>query len=389
MVKLEQKFVWGEKMRKIRILHCADIHFDTPFKELPTEVANNSREELLEVFKKIIDLAIDENVQVVFIAGDVFDNFTVSKSTLLFIVSQLNRIKDRYVFISPGNHDPFYEKSFYNIISWPDHVHIFKGKMSKKEINELDLVVYGAGFLKKYEKETLINIESVDSSKINMMILHGDISYENSKTDYNPINIKDISSFNIDYIALGHIHKFSGILKECNSFYAYSGCPQGRGFDEDGTKGVILGEVYKGGVELSFIPINKREYVVKEIDISDCNTYEDIREKLIISFDKKDRLNNLYKIILIGKIESHLNLNIKVLIEKLKNDYYFIKVLNNTSVAIDLEEISNDYSIRGQFVKLMLEKFEKADDEKKEIISKALNLGLQCLSEDEVKIDDN
>lgn len=376
-------------MRKIKILHCADIHFDTPFKELTKEVANNSREELLEVFKKIIDLAIKENVQVVFIAGDVFDNFTVNKSTLIFIISQLNRIKDKYIFISPGNHDPFYEKSFYNIISWPNHVHIFKGKMSKKEINELGLVIYGAGFVKKYERETLLKIESVDCSKINMMILHGDISSKDSKNDYNPINIKDISSSNMGYIALGHIHKFSGILKEGNSSYAYSGCPQGRGFDEDGKKGVILGEVYKGGVNLKFIPINKREYVVRDIDISNCNTYEDIRERLISLFDKKDRLNNLYKITLTGRIKSHLNLNIKVLMEKVKNDYYFIKLLNNTTVAIDLEEISNDYSVRGQFVKLMLEKLKEADDDEQEIINKALNIGLQCLSEEEVKIGDN
>ena len=193
----------------------------------------------------------------------------------------------------------------------------------------------------------------------------------------------------MDYIALGHIHKFSGILKEGNSSYAYSGCPQGRGFDEDGKKGVILGEVYKGGVNLKFVPINKREYVVRDIDISNCNTYEDIREKLINLFDKKDRLNNLYKITLTGRIKSHLNLNIKVLMEKVKNDYYFIKLLNNTTVVIDLEEISNDYSVRGQFVKLMLEKLKEADNDEQEIINKALNIGLQCLSEEEVKIDDN
>ena len=376
-------------MRKIKILHCSDIHFDTPFKELTKEVADNSREELLEVFKKIIDLTIEESVQVVFIAGDFFDNLTVNKSTLIFIISQLNRIKDKYIFISPGNHDPFCEKSFYNIISWPNHVHIFKGKMSKKEIRELELVVYGAGFVKKYERETLIKIELVDPSKINMMVLHGDISSKDSKNDYNPINIKDIGSSNMDYIALGHIHKFSGILKEGNSSYAYSGCPQGRGFDEDGKKGVVLGEVYKGGVNLKFVPINKREYVVRDIDISNCNTYEEISEKLISLFDKKDRLNNLYKITLTGKVKSHLNLNIKVLMEKVKNDYYFIKLLNNTTVAIDLEEISNDYSVRGQFVKLMLEKLKEADNDEKEVINKALNIGLQCLSEEEVKIGDN
>lgn len=376
-------------MRKIKILHCSDIHFDTPFKDLTREVANNSREELLEVFKRIIDLAIEESVQVLFIAGDVFDNFTVNKSTLIFIISQLNRIKDKYVFISPGNHDPYYEKSFYNIISWPNHVHIFKGKMTKKEINELGLVVYGAGFAKKYERETLIDIKEVDFLKINMMVLHGDISSKDSKNDYNPININDISSSNMDYIALGHIHKFSGILKEGNSYYAYSGCPQGRGFDEEGKKGVILGEVYKGGVELRFVPINKREYVVRKIDISNCNTYEEIREKLTSLFDEKDRLNNLYKIILTGKTKSHLNLNIKVLMEKVKSDYYFIKILNNTTVEIGLDQISNDYSLRGQFVKLMLEKLKEADNDEKEIINKALNIGLQCLSEEEVKLDEN
>ena len=66
-------------MRKVKILHCSDIHFDTPFKELSKEIANNCREELLETFKRIIDLTIEENVQVLFIAGDLFDNFTVIK----------------------------------------------------------------------------------------------------------------------------------------------------------------------------------------------------------------------------------------------------------------------------------------------------------------------
>ena len=376
-------------MRKFKILHCSDIHFDTPFKELSKEIANNCREELLETFKRIIDLTIEENVQVLFIAGDLFDNFTVNKTTLIFIINQLKRIKDKYIFIAPGNHDPYYEKSFYNMINWPSNVHIFTGKMSKKEISELGLVVYGAGFTKKYERETLINIEELDTSKINMMVLHGDISTKDTKNDYNPISLKDIRNSYMDYIALGHIHKFSGILKEENSYYAYSGCPQGRGFDEVGKKGVILGEVYKGGVDLKFIPINKREYIVKDIDISECDTYEDIKEKLLSILDEKDRLNNLFKITLTGNIKSHLYLDIKTLVEKLKNDYYFIKVLNKTTVEMSLDELANDYSIRGKFIKRMLEKLKEANEDEKEIINRALKIGLQSLSEEEVKLNDN
>lgn len=69
-------------MNKIKVLHCADLHFDTPFKELSKEVSDTSKNELLEVFKNIIDLAIDENIEVLLIAGDVFDNLTVNKNTL-------------------------------------------------------------------------------------------------------------------------------------------------------------------------------------------------------------------------------------------------------------------------------------------------------------------
>ena len=73
-------------MNKVKILHCADLHFDTPFKELNKEISQVSKEELLQVFKNIIDLTINENVEVLLIAGDVFDNLTVNKNTLFFIL---------------------------------------------------------------------------------------------------------------------------------------------------------------------------------------------------------------------------------------------------------------------------------------------------------------
>ena len=244
MVKYEQKFVKeGKVMKQIKILHCADLHFDTPFKELTKEISQNSKEELLQVFKNIIDLTINEKVQVLLIAGDVFDNLTVNKNTLFFISNQLKRIENVRVFISPGNHDPYNEKSFYKMINWPDNVYIFKGKMQSKEIEELNLVVWGAGFNNNYEHEGLINEINIDKSKINIMVIHGEIESGNSKNEYNPIYLRDIEKTGIEYVALGHRHKFSGILKSGNTNYAYSGCPQGRGFDEEGERGIIIGDI--------------------------------------------------------------------------------------------------------------------------------------------------
>ena len=375
-------------MNKIKVLHCADLHFDTPFKELSKEVSDISKNELLEVFKNIIDLAINENVEVLLIAGDVFDNLTVNKNTLFFISDQLKRIKNIKVFISPGNHDPYNEKSFYSMINWPENVYIFKGDMEFKEVKELNLVVWGAGFRNSYENETLLRSIDVDNDKINIMLLHGEITSGNSKNEYNPIYIKDIYESNIDYIALGHRHKFSGILKAGITTYAYSGCPQGRGFDEAGEKGVIVGEVYKGGTDLKFFPMYKRKYITREIDITDTNNYDEVVFKVLSELSNEEIHKNFYKIILKGEIKEHFNLNEKLLIEKLKDKFYYIKIINNTSIEVNLEELSRDYSVKGKFIAKIFEKLKCASDDDKEILELALKIGIQCLSEDEVNLND-
>ena len=375
-------------MNKVKVLHCADLHFDTPFKELSKEVSDTSKNELLEVFKKIIDLAIEENIEVLLIAGDVFDNLTVNKNTLFFISDQIKRIKNIKVFISPGNHDPYNEKSFYSMINWPENVYIFKGDMEFKEVKELNLVVWGAGFRNNYENESLLKSINVDNNKINIMLLHGEITSTGSKNEYNPIYINDIYKSNIDYIALGHRHKFSGILKEGMTTYAYSGCPQGRGFDEEGEKGVIIGEVYKGGTNLKFFPVYKRKYVTKEIDITDTNNYDEVVFKVLSDLSEEEIHKNFYKIILKGELKEHFNLKDNLLIEKLKNKFYYIKIINNTSIEVNLEELSKDYSIKGKFIAKIFEKLKDASDDDKEILKLALKMGIQCLSEDEVNLND-
>ncbi|MDU4882771.1 DNA repair exonuclease [uncultured Clostridium sp.] len=375
-------------MNKVKVLHCADLHFDTPFKELSKEVSDTSKNELLEVFKNIIDLAIDENIEVLLIAGDVFDNLTVNKNTLFFISDQIRRIKNIKVFISPGNHDPYNEKSFYSMINWPENVYIFKGDMEFKEVKELNLIVWGAGFRNNYENKTLLRRINIDNDKINIMLLHGEITSSNSKNEYNPIYINDIYNSNIDYIALGHRHKFSGILKEGMTTYAYSGCPQGRGFDEEGEKGVIIGEVYKGGTNLEFFPVYKRKYVTKEIDITDTNNYDEVVFKVLSDLSDEEIHKNFYKIILKGELKEHFKLKENLLIDKLKNKFYYFKIINDTSIEVNLEELSKDYSIKGKFIAKIIEKLKEASDDDKEILKLALKIGIQCLSEDEVNLND-
>ncbi|MGL4108866.1 metallophosphoesterase family protein [Clostridium sp. LP20] len=376
-------------MKKVKIVHTADLHFDTPFKEVGEKQSKVNKEELKEVFMRIIHICKAKSVDILLLAGDIFDNLTLNRETLYFIENSFKELDNTRVFISPGNHDPYGNNSFYKLIKWPNNVHIFKGDIEKVYISELDINVWGAGFKEKYLRSSILNGFSEVDNRINLMVIHGELSNSQEGNEYNPITISDISNSGMDYIALGHRHGFSGINKEGSTFFAYSGCPQGRGFDELGDKGIIYGYVSKGAVDLDFVRTSKRNYEEVEVDISDSFGYEEVRNKILEAVKEEDRKENLYKLILKGEISEEFNIDEEILREKLIKDFYFCKVIDKTRLKLDLEEISRGYSVKGIFAKKLMKELEEAETEAdKELIMMALKVGLASLSEDEVKIDD-
>lgn len=378
-------------MKKVKIVHASDLHFDTPFKDIGEKQRKVNKEELKKVFKNIINYCSEKCVDILLLSGDIFDNYTLNKETLYFIEDTLKIINNIRVFISPGNHDPYNNNSFYKLINWPSNVHIFKGNIEKVHIDKLGVNVWGAAFNDKYVNKSLLEGFSCESNdEINIMVLHGEISNSQGGNNYNPITLKDIENSGLDYLALGHRHGFSNINSVGKTSYAYSGCPQGRGFDELNEKGIICGYVYKGGVDLNFVKTSLREYREINIDITGIRTYEEIRNKIISEIGTEDRKINLYKIILTGEVDSNFNIDEDIVNEKIKDDFYFCKVNDKTRYKYDFEEISKGYSVKAIFAKKLINKLEKAEtEEEKEIISMALKYGIASLSEEEVTLDDN
>ena len=376
-------------MRRVKIVHTADLHFDTPFNEVDEKQRLINKEELKEVFKNIINFCKEKHVDILLLAGDIFDNLTLSRETIHFIENIFNDIKETRVFISPGNHDPYDNNSFYKLIKWPENVYVFKGNLEKVYIEELKTNVWGAAFNGKYVRKSILKGFSQNDEEINIMVIHGELSSSEEGNEYNPITLKNIRESGMDYIALGHRHNFSGVLKEGSTFYSYSGCPQGRGFDETGDKGIVYGYVAKGFAELSFIKTCKRNYEEVYVDISNLFGYEEIREKILDSIKENDRKNNLYKIILKGEVSEKFHIEEKIVKSKLLNDFYFCKVIDKTSIALDIKELSKGYSVKSIFVRKLVKKLKEAQtDEEREVIKMALKMGISSLSEDEVNMDD-
>lgn len=376
-------------MKKIKILHTADIHFDTPFSGMAPSEALKSKEELKQVFEKIIQIVLEKNVDIFLIAGDVFDNLSVNKSTLYFIKRCLEKIKNVKVFISPGNHDPFNEKSFYNIVEWPDNVHVFKGEMESVILEDLDTVVFGTAFNTRHVNESLLKGMNRVNGYNNIMVIHGEISSSKDGNEYNPITEEDISESQMDYIALGHRHKYSEVNKINNTYYSYCGCPQGRGFDELNDKGVIYIELMDGFLEEEFVRTSIRNYYETNIDITGCFGYQEVVNKILSEISEENRINNFYKIILKGEISDEFALNEEVLRDLLKDSFYYIKIIDKSEIKLNMDELIKGYSIKSIFAKKLYEKLKEAENEEdEETIKLALKIGMQSLSGEEVKLYD-
>jgi DNA repair protein SbcD/Mre11 len=387
-------------MQKVKILHCADIHFDTPFGELQPDIAELRREELRQTFATIIKLAREEEVKLLLLCGDLFDSKSVTKTTLDFVIRKLGEIPEVRVFITPGNHDPYNGQSFYKLLSWPSNVHIFGPQLEAVSIEELNTIVYGAGFSSAHETSTIIkDIGLVEPNKINILAVHGDIVNGGQVSDYNAVNEEFIKNSSMDYIALGHRHSFSGINKVGKTYYAYSGCPEGRGFDELGPKGVIIGEICKYHLQLKFKELCIRKYIEAEVNISGVNNYEElelaVRERLGLN-GTDNRLHraleegqrNLHKIILTGELSEDFNLNSYVVQERLSKLFFYVRVVDKTETAVDLKSLENKHSLKGFYVKKMKERLANAqDEEERQSLRLALKFGLAALDGKEVRLE--
>ena len=211
---------------------------------------------------------------------------------------------------------------------------------------------------------------------INILLLHADFG---ANSRYNPINQQFVLDAAADYVALGHIHKRTDVQKLHNSYISYPGCPEGQGFDEGGIKGVYIGTISKNVGDFEFINTSNRLHITEKVDVSTADSTE-AAENLIVSHLAtrfgENYQRNLYKLVLCGFLENPETIKISHLELMLKDKLYFVKLRNKISKQINLEALSGELSLKGLFVKNMLEKISAASDEEKAVLSDALNLGL-------------
>ena len=180
-----------------------------------------------------------------------------------------------------------------------------------------------------------------------------------------------------DYLALGHIHSFSKGNIDKRGVYAYSGCPEGRGFDECGEKGFVLFDT-QGGV--AFKPYARRTCREIKVDVSGCDGYVSRLNRIskeIAAFPADD----MFKIVLTGETQNAAS-DLSMLRDKLSERLFFVKIEDNTKLKIDRERLRKEMSLKGEFFRTV-ERLKASPEEKEKI----LRLGLKAMSGEEADCD--
>ena len=355
----------------MKFVHIADIHFDTPFTTLSDKgnLGEKRRLEQRKTFKKVIDYIKENNIEYLFISGDLYEQQYIRQSTIEYINNLFKEIEDTKIFISPGNHDPYLKNSYYYNYNWNKNVYIFNSKIEKIELEEAD--IYGFGFDDFYcSKMNLEEIQIENPEKINIFVVHGTLDASSTEIkDYNPISSAELKKIGFDYIALGHIHKnnFSQ-----NGKIIYPGSAISLGFDELGKHGMITGEIRKDKNELKFIELDGTEFVEEQLKCTEINSIEELVEKI----NKiKIEENKLYKIILTGKRNFEINIYD---LYKYELNEKIIKIKDQTKPNYDVEKISKENTLKGLFVKEIMEEIKNKNYDE-QTIEKALEIGMEIL----------
>ena len=329
----------------MKFVHIADMHFDSPFVNLSDKesLGNLRRLDQRKAFKKVIEYIKENKIKYLFISGDLYEQKYIKKSTIEYINNLFKEIPETKIFISPGNHDPYIKNSYYYKFNWSENVKIFSSKIEKIELEDAD--IYGFGFDDFYCKD--FNIKE--------------------------LNIENKNKLNILFYFLLYI-KLDYNTQE-NQRIVYPGSTVALGFDELGKHGMIVGDVEKEKIKLEFIPLDEKEFKLKEIDVTEIISKEELIEKINeLNFNE----NELIEIILIGKRNFEINtyeLNKLIFNEKI------IKIKNKTKINYNLEKIANENTLKGLFAKNIKNKLndETLTEEEKEIVEKAIEIAFDAL----------
>lgn len=372
----------------VRILHFADLHLDRSFASLgmASSEAVKRREELRAALRRIVELAIERDVQAVTVGGDLYERDRATLDTGNFIAREFHRLAPRPVLVAPGNHDPYAPDSLYRRVEWPDNVHVFNSPQWRPVPIADGVTVWGAGHIGPETRDNLLAHLQVDSQDTAVALLHGsDMSgVPEGKVAHCPFRPADIEATGAAFLLLGHYHQ-ARLFPANRPRSAYPGSPEPLGFDETGTHYVLVLDISTAELTWELVPVNETFYESHEVEVSGLDTSDQVREAISSLPIGEQESRTIVRVVLVGQPEPELDVDVAALMAATAQQFRYLDIVDRSEPAFDFDAMRHETTTRGAFVRMMEERIAAAGQADRSILTKALIYGLQAFEGREVR----
>ncbi len=323
----------------MKIIHSADIHLGSSLNSQFGDFGKARRKEILGAFRKMVDYAEQNGIKNILLSGDIFDNDRPAKLDKEFFYGTVKNNPDITFFYLRGNHDT--DESYTQKL---ENLKTFSESWVKYSIGDID--IHGIEINENNAVSLYSTLDTARSRK-NIVMLHGQTS---SSKGNGLIDLSALRGKNIDYLALGHIHKYSAGKLDERGTYAYSGCLEGRGFDELGEKGFIVLDTDDFSHE--FIPFSTR--IIHEFPVDISRSENPSHAAKIAEQAMTCDSGDIVRIVLTGEIgydNDTLSDTVKAYIG---TKCAFAAVKDKTEPKLDISKYENSISLKGEFVRSVL-----------------------------------
>ena len=353
----------------MKLIHCADLHLDSPMESnLPTEKAKERKNEILATFAKLVRIAAENGASAILLAGDLFDSNHITKKTEKYVIDLIASHPDLAFFYLAGNHDRGNALRLSD--ERPQNLYTFDENWTSYDFG--DVVITGS---ERPDPDSLVLSESA----LNIVLMHGQQRTGTARgAEEDVIRFAPLKNKGIDYLALGHIHEYRPLKLDERGVACYSGCLEGRGFDECGQKGYILLEIDGRRIKHHFVPIARRTLHTVECDLSGFSSQLDLEERVLAAVHDIPAVD-LVKVALVGECHAEAQKDIEHLTSVLSERFYFAKIYDKSRIVIRPEDYQHDISLKGEFVRRVMAS-DLSDAEKERVIV----CGFRALTGEEV-----
>ena len=367
----------------MRFLHTADLHLDSAFCACGAKDAQSQREEGRQLLCRVFECAQSEGCEMIVIAGDLFDSKFVSPESAELFCSLVEQCS-MPVVLAPGNHDPYFENSFYSKAAerLGEKLLLFTTpELQVLDIDRLGVRIYGYAFTSGVLPVSPLADADAPQDNGYLKIFCGHAELDSPLSRYAPIMLSELERFGFAYSALGHVHNCRE-HEDVEGRVRYSGFAEGRAFDELGEGGVWIVDVDEEKCICERKILSRKAFYVLDAELSAEDDHGEIESKIRGCVQRSGCGGNSYvRLVLSGMADdAELGLVLRTSEEIKKSlGLAYLELIDETMPLLDRDYLERDATLRGELYRTLRPKLMSEDPSERALALRALKIGLAAI----------